>query len=222
MDVYFSGDIILILNEEFILMCFSLLSCLLPFLTTFFLPPDVFVLYITSLSFSSPSKFSNQPFFPLYLCILTFSCLLLLLIMLHIPLLPFAFPLPPTIFHFSSISTAPALSSYVISFYAISPFFLSSLSVPCHPSLHPPQPHLNPNIPPASFPPSSRQVLQVHLSPGLHQLGSVSWQLALCLLFIFTIVYFSIWKGVKTSGKVTEGAPAWLMGVSVRVDGWMD
>ncbi len=73
-----------------------------------------------------------------------------------------------------------------------------------------------------SFSPASRQVLQVHLSPGLHQLGSVSWQLALCLLFIFTIVYFSIWKGVKTSGKVAEGAPAWLMGVSVRVDGWMD
>uniref|UniRef100_A0A8B9HS19 Solute carrier family 6 member 4 n=1 Tax=Astyanax mexicanus TaxID=7994 RepID=A0A8B9HS19_ASTMX len=48
----------------------------------------------------------------------------------------------------------------------------------------------------------TRQVLQVHLSPGLHQLGAVSWQLALCLLFIFTIVYFSIWKGVKTSGKV--------------------
>uniref|UniRef100_A0A674NHW6 Transporter n=1 Tax=Takifugu rubripes TaxID=31033 RepID=A0A674NHW6_TAKRU len=48
----------------------------------------------------------------------------------------------------------------------------------------------------------SRQVLQVHRSPGLHQLGSVSWQLALCLLFIFTIVFFSIWKGVKTSGKV--------------------
>lgn len=66
-------------------------------------------------------------------------------------------------------------------------------------------------MPPALFPSSSRQVLQVHLSPGLHQLGSVSWQLALCLLFIFTIVYFSIWKGVKTSGKVTEGAPAWLM-----------
>ncbi|CAF92952.1 unnamed protein product, partial [Tetraodon nigroviridis] len=47
-----------------------------------------------------------------------------------------------------------------------------------------------------------RQVLQVHRSPGLHQLGSISWQLALCLLFIFTIVFFSIWKGVKTSGKV--------------------
>uniref|UniRef100_A0A3Q3W5F3 Transporter n=1 Tax=Mola mola TaxID=94237 RepID=A0A3Q3W5F3_MOLML len=48
----------------------------------------------------------------------------------------------------------------------------------------------------------TRQVLQIHLSPGLHQLGFISWQLALCLLFIFTIVYFSIWKGVKTSGKV--------------------
>ncbi|KAM6959287.1 solute carrier family 6 member 4a [Aplochiton taeniatus] len=48
----------------------------------------------------------------------------------------------------------------------------------------------------------TRQVLQVHLSPGLHQLGSISWHLALCLLFIFVIVYFSIWKGVKTSGKV--------------------
>ncbi|KAJ0063898.1 hypothetical protein NL108_013623 [Boleophthalmus pectinirostris] len=48
----------------------------------------------------------------------------------------------------------------------------------------------------------TRHVLQVHLSPGLHHLGAVSWQLALCLLFIFTIVYFSIWKGVKTSGKV--------------------
>ncbi|KAM6932256.1 solute carrier family 6 member 4a [Lycodopsis pacificus] len=48
----------------------------------------------------------------------------------------------------------------------------------------------------------TRKVLQVHLSPGLHQLGPVNWQLALCLFFIFIIVYFSIWKGVKTSGKV--------------------
>ncbi|KAJ8401653.1 hypothetical protein AAFF_G00376240 [Aldrovandia affinis] len=47
-----------------------------------------------------------------------------------------------------------------------------------------------------------RYVLQVHRSPGLHHLGPVSWQLALCLLLIFTVVYFSIWKGVKTSGKV--------------------
>ncbi|KAM8974922.1 sodium-dependent serotonin transporter [Pelodytes ibericus] len=48
----------------------------------------------------------------------------------------------------------------------------------------------------------TRLVLQIHKSKGLHELGGISWQLALCLLFIFTVVYFSIWKGVKTSGKV--------------------
>ncbi|POI31037.1 hypothetical protein CIB84_005212 [Bambusicola thoracicus] len=48
----------------------------------------------------------------------------------------------------------------------------------------------------------TRQVLQVHRSNGLDDLGGISWQLTLCLLLIFIIVYFSIWKGVKTSGKV--------------------
>uniref|UniRef100_UPI00398EB07C solute carrier family 6 member 4a isoform X2 n=1 Tax=Pristiophorus japonicus TaxID=55135 RepID=UPI00398EB07C len=48
----------------------------------------------------------------------------------------------------------------------------------------------------------TRQVLQVHRSHGLEDLGGIRWQLALCLLLIFTVVYFSIWKGVKTSGKV--------------------
>ncbi|KAG9485959.1 hypothetical protein GDO78_008841 [Eleutherodactylus coqui] len=48
----------------------------------------------------------------------------------------------------------------------------------------------------------TRLVLQIHKSKGLQELGGVSWQLCLCLLLIFTIVYFSIWKGVKTSGKV--------------------
>ncbi|KAM4700793.1 sodium-dependent serotonin transporter [Discoglossus pictus] len=48
----------------------------------------------------------------------------------------------------------------------------------------------------------TRLVLQIHKSKGLHELGGISWQLTLCLLFIFIVVYFSIWKGVKTSGKV--------------------
>ncbi|XP_015683851.1 sodium-dependent serotonin transporter, partial [Protobothrops mucrosquamatus] len=47
-----------------------------------------------------------------------------------------------------------------------------------------------------------RHVLQIHRAKGLDDLGGISWQLTLCLLFIFAIVYFSIWKGVKTSGKV--------------------
>ncbi|XP_077167412.1 sodium-dependent serotonin transporter isoform X1 [Paroedura picta] len=48
----------------------------------------------------------------------------------------------------------------------------------------------------------TRHILQIHRADGLDDLGGISWQLTLCLLFIFTIVYFSIWKGVKTSGKV--------------------
>lgn len=47
-----------------------------------------------------------------------------------------------------------------------------------------------------------RQVLQIHRSKGLQDLGGLSWQLVLCIMFIFTVIYFSIWKGVKTSGKV--------------------
>uniref|UniRef100_A0A7N4V3F1 Transporter n=1 Tax=Sarcophilus harrisii TaxID=9305 RepID=A0A7N4V3F1_SARHA len=48
----------------------------------------------------------------------------------------------------------------------------------------------------------TRHVLQIHKSQGLDDVGGISWQLALCIMLIFTIVYFSIWKGVKTSGKV--------------------
>uniref|UniRef100_A0AAQ4QYM8 Transporter n=1 Tax=Gasterosteus aculeatus aculeatus TaxID=481459 RepID=A0AAQ4QYM8_GASAC len=48
----------------------------------------------------------------------------------------------------------------------------------------------------------TRNVLEIHKSSGLKNVGGVRWQLMLCLFLIFTIVYFSLWKGVKTSGKV--------------------
>ncbi|XP_061624235.1 solute carrier family 6 member 4b isoform X3 [Phyllopteryx taeniolatus] len=48
----------------------------------------------------------------------------------------------------------------------------------------------------------TRNVLEIHESSGLANVGGVRWQLTLCLFLIFTIVYFSLWKGVKTSGKV--------------------
>ncbi|TKC47495.1 hypothetical protein EI555_018948 [Monodon monoceros] len=54
----------------------------------------------------------------------------------------------------------------------------------------------------------TRHVLQIHRSKGLQDLGGISWQLALCIMLIFTIIYFSIWKGVKTSGKVWVDAAA--------------
>lgn len=51
-----------------------------------------------------------------------------------------------------------------------------------------------------------RNVLEIHKSSGLKNVGGVRWQLMLCLFLIFTIVYFSLWKGVKTSGKVKHGS----------------
>lgn len=49
-----------------------------------------------------------------------------------------------------------------------------------------------------------RNVLEIHKSSGLRDIGGVRWQLMLCLSLIFTIVYFSLWKGVKSSGKVVH------------------
>uniref|UniRef100_A0A7M4F1L8 Transporter n=1 Tax=Crocodylus porosus TaxID=8502 RepID=A0A7M4F1L8_CROPO len=51
-------------------------------------------------------------------------------------------------------------------------------------------------------PAEERKVLEIQKSSGLYDVGGIRWQLLLCLLLIFTIVYFSLWKGVKTSGKV--------------------
>jgi len=48
-----------------------------------------------------------------------------------------------------------------------------------------------------------RGVLGLHLSQGLEHIGQPRWQLVLCLMAVFTIMYFCIWKGVKTSGKVS-------------------
>ncbi|XP_068937490.1 sodium-dependent serotonin transporter-like [Petaurus breviceps papuanus] len=47
-----------------------------------------------------------------------------------------------------------------------------------------------------------RRVLEIEKSGGLQDPGAIRWQLLLCLFLIFTTVYFSLWKGVKTSGKV--------------------
>ena len=40
------------------------------------------------------------------------------------------------------------------------------------------------------------------MSGGIEELGSVRWDLALCLLACWVVCYFSIWKGVRSSGKV--------------------
>ncbi|XP_063114005.1 sodium-dependent dopamine transporter isoform X4 [Cavia porcellus] len=47
-----------------------------------------------------------------------------------------------------------------------------------------------------------RGVLHLHLSHGIDDLGPPRWQLTACLVLVIVLLYFSLWKGVKTSGKV--------------------
>uniref|UniRef100_A0A3P9JYQ9 Transporter n=1 Tax=Oryzias latipes TaxID=8090 RepID=A0A3P9JYQ9_ORYLA len=42
----------------------------------------------------------------------------------------------------------------------------------------------------------------LRISPGIDQMGSLNWDLALCLLVAWAMCYFCIWKGVKSTGKV--------------------
>ncbi|KAI5109224.1 solute carrier family 6 (neurotransmitter transporter), member 13 isoform X1 [Silurus meridionalis] len=45
-----------------------------------------------------------------------------------------------------------------------------------------------------------RRVL--NLTGSVNELGSVRWELAVCLLLAWIICYFCVWKGVKSTGKV--------------------
>lgn len=48
----------------------------------------------------------------------------------------------------------------------------------------------------------SRAVLEMQESEGLHDVGYPRWQLVLCLAVVYTMLYLSLFKGVKSSGKV--------------------
>ncbi|XP_010874190.1 solute carrier family 6 member 6a isoform X1 [Esox lucius] len=45
-----------------------------------------------------------------------------------------------------------------------------------------------------------RNVLSI--SSGIDDVGSLKWDLALCLLAVWVVCFFCIWKGVKSTGKV--------------------
>ena len=52
------------------------------------------------------------------------------------------------------------------------------------------------------FPTIRRNVLENYLSDGMDDLGPIKWSLALCVFAVFVLVYFSLWKGVRSTGKV--------------------
>ncbi|XP_026223752.1 sodium- and chloride-dependent GABA transporter 2-like isoform X1 [Anabas testudineus] len=45
-----------------------------------------------------------------------------------------------------------------------------------------------------------RRVLSI--SGGIEEIGSIRWEILLCLIVMWVICYFCIWKGVKSTGKV--------------------
>ncbi|XP_055694630.1 sodium-dependent serotonin transporter [Lutzomyia longipalpis] len=47
-----------------------------------------------------------------------------------------------------------------------------------------------------------RKVLEQHRSDGMSYMGPVKPSLALCVFGVFVLVYFSLWKGVRSAGKV--------------------
>ena len=48
----------------------------------------------------------------------------------------------------------------------------------------------------------SRRLQEVDKADGFENLGKIKWELALSLLVVFFVVYFALWKGIKSSGKV--------------------
>lgn len=40
------------------------------------------------------------------------------------------------------------------------------------------------------------------ISQGIEEVGSLRWELALCLLLAWILCYFCVWKGVRSTGKV--------------------
>lgn len=47
-----------------------------------------------------------------------------------------------------------------------------------------------------------RSVLEQQRSNGLDYMGPIKPSLAICVFAVFVLVYFSLWKGVRSAGKV--------------------
>lgn len=86
--------------------------------------------------------------------------------------------------------------------------FCHSSTIPCccFPLIFPQHLYLHsfrsPSQPPTLAPSlSRRRVLKI--SSGIEDVGSLRWELVLCLVLSWVICYFCIWKGIKSTGKVS-------------------
>uniref|UniRef100_A0AAV2M7J8 Transporter n=1 Tax=Knipowitschia caucasica TaxID=637954 RepID=A0AAV2M7J8_KNICA len=43
----------------------------------------------------------------------------------------------------------------------------------------------------------------LNISYGIEEMGNIQWELCLCMLLSWTICYFCVWKGVRSTGKAT-------------------
>ena len=50
----------------------------------------------------------------------------------------------------------------------------------------------------------ARHLTEIHRSTGLENLGSIKWELLGCLFLVFLSVYFALWRGIKSAGKVRK------------------
>lgn len=58
-------------------------------------------------------------------------------------------------------------------------------------------------------------------SRGLHDPGPVRWQLALCLLAAWVLIFLCMLKGIRSSGKVTAAPVGERVGFCVTYRGKM-
>lgn len=49
----------------------------------------------------------------------------------------------------------------------------------------------------------SNQVLGRTKDTNVENPGKIQWQILLCFIAVMVICYFSLWKGIHTSGKVS-------------------
>lgn len=51
----------------------------------------------------------------------------------------------------------------------------------------------------------------LRISSGIDHMGSLNWDLALCLFIAWVMCYFCIWKGTKSTGKVSGRNWNWTL-----------